>query len=107
MRDQQPPSRRARRSCAGGSCRVNVGKGGARGGAPEALEVVVEAGALVEDVDDEGTIVEQHPFAGVVAFAVTRLPAMAGKLLLDFVADGLRLARAEARGEHEGTGKSA
>ena len=66
----------------------------ARAVLPQPFETVVFAGFLVHDVDDEITVVEQHPLAFGQAFAGARL-AFAGlevQVLLDFLGDGEHLA---------------
>ncbi len=74
----------------------------ARSGAPQAFEVVKEARALREDVDDEGSVVEQNPVGGAaVAFAAGTHHAQFFEALFDFIADGVNLRMAEARANEE------
>ena len=83
----------------------------ALGVAPQALEVVILAGALAENVHDEKSIIKQHPFGAGFAFAMRGAAAVAMQLFFNGLADSLnlRLAGAGAQqkiiGERAGAGK--
>src|SRR5271156_6685559 len=83
----------------------------ALGVAPEALEVVILAGAFAENVHDEKSIIEQDPFGAGFAFAMRGPAPVAMQALRDGFADGLNLrlagpgAEQEIIGERAGAGK--
>ena len=80
----------------------------AAGGLPEALEIVVPAGVLGEDVNNEVDVIEQNPLGLVVALGVRGVEAEAAlKTELDFVGNGLDLARVGAAAENEIVGEGA
>src|SRR5882724_5123068 len=65
-------------------------------------EIVIAAGLLAENVDDEPAEIEQSPFGGAMAFAVFgRAAKILVQLVFDFRADGLHLRRAEAGTNNE------
>ncbi len=68
---------------------------------PEAIEIVVLACLLGEDVDQKIAVVGQNPFRILVSLDAIRLLADGHELLADFVADGLNLARVGAGADHE------
>lgn len=65
------------------------------------------AGALGENVDEEISKIEQHPFGFALAFAVLQADADFRQLLFDLFADSVHLPRAEAGAEKESVGKRA
>src|ERR1700757_2138095 len=74
-----------------------VGNFEVRCGAPEPLEVVKPARALVEVVDDKTPEIEQRPFRRAGAFAMLGLALqMLVQLFFDLAADSLHLRSAEA-----------
>ena len=76
-------------------------------GAPEAFEVVIPAGLLAENVQDEAAEIDQRPFRGAATFAVFwGAVKMSFQLVFDLAADGLHLWRAEASADHEVVGES-
>src|ERR1700723_2810402 len=83
----------------------------ALGVAPQAFEVVILAGAFAENVHDEKSIIEQHPFGAGFAFAMRGAAPVAMQLFFDGFADGLNLGLARAGtqqeiiGEGPGAGK--
>src|SRR5512132_2035030 len=73
-----------------------------RGIAPQALEVVVLALLLTEDVDDDVHVVEEHPLPPVLALASDGLDAQTfANTLLDLLDQRADLAVAGTRGDHE------
>ena len=74
---------------------------------PEALEGIEPAGLLLEDVDDQVAVVEQHPLGAVVALDVQRTHPLAAQPLLDRVGDRLHLALAGAAADQEVVGEVA
>ena len=75
--------------------------------APEAFQVVIPAGLLAENVQDEAAKIDQRPFRGAATFAVFwGAVKMFFKLVFDLDADGLHLWRAEAGADHEVVGES-
>ena len=74
---------------------------GTRRGAPEALEIVIEARAFAEDVHDEAAIVEKHPFGAGAAFTMLRADAVLAEAFLDRVGDGFELRGAGAGAEQK------
>ena len=67
---------------------------------PQPLEIVELPQALAEDVHDETSVVEQLPFRSRTPFAVRGTHAVSVQGLLDAVADGSHLRRAES-GAHQ------
>src|SRR6202161_614987 len=68
----------------------------ALGVAPQAFEVVILAGAFAENVHDEKSIIEQHPFGAGFAFAMRGAAPVAMQLFFDGFANGLNLRLARA-----------
>src|ERR1700737_4600802 len=66
-----------------------IGKVRAACGAPQAFEVVILPSPLREDMHDEASEIEQHPFGAGCTFAMPYMYANPGKLLLDLIADGI------------------
>lgn len=56
---------------------------------PEVLKRIELARLIIEHVDNDAAIVEQHPRAAAVALAVQRLFARLRELLFHFVAQGV------------------
>ena len=70
--------------------------------APEALKIVVAAGLLAENVDNEAAEIEQRPFRGPMSLAMFGWAVeMLVELRFDLRADGLNLRRAEARADYK------
>ena len=73
--------------------------------APEALQVVVQAGFFGEDVHDEVAVVRQDPLRVLVAFHAQRQLAEALQLHIDLIGDGLNLPRVRPRADDEVIGE--
>ena len=70
--------------------------------APQILERVVASGFGIEQVNDDGAVIQQYPAAFVVAFdAHPMIAQFAFQYPVDFFADGVQLAAAVAGNEHE------
>src|ERR1700675_2619918 len=76
--------------------------------APEALEIVIAAGLLAENVHNKTAEIEQRPFGGAISLAMFgRAAEIFVELRLDFGADGLDLRGAEAGANHKIIGEGA
>lgn len=64
-------------------------------------------GALGENVHQEISEIEQHPFGVALAFAVLQANSDFCQLLFDLFADGIHLPRAESGAEEETVSKRA
>ncbi len=75
-----------------------------RGIPPQALQLVVGAGRGIEDVDDDVSIVEQHPLGLLDALPAQRLALIETQPALDLVDQCLDLPRGGPGGNHEDIG---
>ena len=71
---------------------------------PQPFEVVVVPGRVVEDVDDDVAVVEQHPLGVIFALPPEWFSAVETQRLLHPVDERLHLAASVPRGDHEDVG---
>ena len=73
----RPEMRMSRRGIARSEALHRARNIGARGGAPEPLEIVIKPRAFAENVHDQAAEIEQHPVGACFAFAMLRADAAA------------------------------